>query len=904
MAAGPASLPLLFLCLLAAPEDNPPAAGSLSPPGSLTRRFEWSFDTTDPEGRELYAMREVGLFMGGRPTHPQWLQEFGARADPKARDRFPREPEATLWLKDVSKTHRVLHLQSRGDHLLVHLARPVAAAGGVALRLGAQVRLQGQREGALKLRVRFSGEGLAAPARLLESPPLSEAPDWRKVELAGRVPERAESLDLEILLEGSYKDGPAQAWVDSVVLELSPGLTIDWPGRSLLLFAGEETAIPFHLESRGLPPGTYLIAAEMERLYPEGGAAARGPLSFAGRRYVAKAAAGAMTGLRFRGDVRQMFAGPLPPGLWELRIKVRGPTGPSVDDGAPVAEGSERLGLLPAAPGPPRPAGLRLGWAVSPAEILQGDLGLLAAIPATFPLAELLWDLGDLPQSAPPHELVVPAKLAPAVKLRPAAAPLPELPPSVKLRGAAAQTPWVGRAGRGFLAHPDAAALLRGWAPAIRFWALPAEAAELSKGETLKRLLEPPEAVNLGATGGGARPSWASFREFEAAAGGSMQPPLEDLSPHPRDWALLSASRSPSERDDFLRLSGLLLDFARAGHRRLFLKGPAAFLAERTASGHAGPRLPLLAWAVLGRLLSGDPIQDRQRLDPRGRFVAVRDGEEQLLIAMSRGDGFRVRVWTGRPISGEDLFGEKMEVPFDSATLESDLSVEPRPVVYRGLDLGIADTLDSLSEVEPGLRPIFTAQDLSFRLTNRAAGPVTLGLGLVLPPGHLVEGRPQRTILPGEEAILTFQVTVPDSLPSGRIRATLAMDLEAGGKKIRFSRERFLEIRSRNLRITPGADDPAGRTLFFNLECVSGRPIAARVDCRVLLGGSRDLLWSWDERLLPGGRRTLSMPLEPPLDPLVGKEVRITAEVRGSPDSLSERYFLRKVAGKLALRPD
>src|SRR5207249_676972 len=56
------------------------AAGQEDPGGA--RRTSWGFETTGAGGRELYAMEDVPILLGGRPTHPDWTEEFGAGADP------------------------------------------------------------------------------------------------------------------------------------------------------------------------------------------------------------------------------------------------------------------------------------------------------------------------------------------------------------------------------------------------------------------------------------------------------------------------------------------------------------------------------------------------------------------------------------------------------------------------------------------------------------------------------------------------------------------------------------------------------------------------------------------------------------------------------------------------------
>src|SRR5688572_21557649 len=87
------------------PDRSAPLAGT-SPP--LPRRYQWGFETTDPSGREVFAMAEVPMFLDGRPTQPDWVQEFGVRADRERRDRFPREPGAGFTREDPHSGSRSL----------------------------------------------------------------------------------------------------------------------------------------------------------------------------------------------------------------------------------------------------------------------------------------------------------------------------------------------------------------------------------------------------------------------------------------------------------------------------------------------------------------------------------------------------------------------------------------------------------------------------------------------------------------------------------------------------------------------------------------------------------------------------------------------------------------------------
>jgi hypothetical protein len=861
------------------------------------RRFEWGFETTDERGRELYAMEEVPLSLGDRPTQPDWVQDFGARADPARRDRFPREPAAALTSRDAARGRRSLHLESRGDCARVRLARPVAASGGLTIRLGAVVKLRGLQEGNLRLQVSCLGGDDAPPVTVLESPPLSGDHDWNRVEIAGQVPEGTEFVQVSILLEGSYRDGESHAWVDSLELVLAPGLRFEFAGRKILLFGASDPEIPFDFEARGVPPGPYEVEVKIDRLgadaSPRAGAK---PLVFRANRYAidptdsSSGSARRTPVLRFQGDLRRLFPGePLPDGPLRLGLRLRRSTGPAGEDAPPIGEEEARLGILPGAQGGAAPRGLRLGMVFTPSELRQGGLEFLSALPEGFPIAELLWDMagGRKPGEDPP------------------------LPPEIRLAGQRVPLAWRGRFGPDFPREARAAASLREWSHRIRSWeaALGPENGEAAVAvQKIRSSADLSSFVTLGSPAAAVRPAWSSFQVFELGEtfAGPEAGASTSRAPEVQDWTIAPAPREADEREEFLHLSRLLLDIARAGHHRVFFRGAVDLLAGRPAAGARSPRLAAFAWVGLGRILSTGPVREDYPWDSRGTFLAVSVPGGHVLITMARGrEGFERKLWTGVELRGEDLLGNRVAAPFDEGTGESVIPVGLEPVIWRGFDPCALATVESLVESGPGLKLESGDQEVQFRVKNRGEKPVTMRLALKLPDG-LRPGAPPapREVEPGAETTFRFPVGVPDGFSGSRLRAGLRLDIDGPDRKCAYSGERRLAIRSDSLRIAAEEYDAARRRLTFTVESAAGRPLAVHLWCRVFLSGSEDLQESWEERLPPQAKRSLAMDLDLPPATLAEKEVLIGAEVRGGGESLSGRYHLRSDGGRLRLIAD
>jgi hypothetical protein len=897
------------------------AAGGPPPPGpgrlDFPRKITWGFETISSSGSEISPLEEVPIFIGDRATQPDWVQEFGIQADPDRRDRFPREPLATFSSAESRDGRRSLHLLSRGDCVLIRQTHPAPVIGGLSLRLAAQVKLRGLRAAALFLRIRFSGDEIDPADDLLSSPPIRGDGDWREIDLEGRVPDRADSLAVEICLEGSYRDGEVHAWVDAMSLDLAPGLLIDWSGRECLLWGSSDAEIPIGLRAVGLPPGEYEIeiAAEPRRKGGEGGR-----LVFKTRRYLPAsprwtspsgpdlphpAPAQRTEGLRYRGDLRQMFPD-LPGGPLRLSIRLK-PSGAEAGLGGGAggrtgASSSERIGILPGDATPLPPGRSRIGFVVASRDP-AGDVAVIAALPRGFPVGGLVWDVD---------------RGGPAVEALP--------PPEVLRPGERASVPWKGRFGRSFLDDPGTAArLLSGWSLRIRSWEAAVGPDDGKATDVLAKIRSGQEFVSLGAPAGPRRPDWASFRVFEIPPGwkGTAGPfPAHAPGTVPRacttpgvgaeaglpaapeegDWTIAEAPRAEDEVEEMAALSRLILQLSAAGHRSIHLRGALDVLVPRTAGGQRSPRLAAFAWSRLGRLLAAGPIREMSGLDPRGLFLVVPDAGGNSLVAISRdGATFGMNLWTGGPVRGEDILGLTVEAPHDSKTGESRIEVRPEPLVIRGFDPGLADTVRSLSLEGAGAEETGRNPVLRFRIRNRSPRPLALGMALDLPAGWRSAGGGKRSIPPGEESVFAFDLEKPEGPGSGKVKAGVRMEIERDGRVLPFVSERFLEPASEGIRLTGEALDIAGRTLGFEVENLEARPVAVRAFCRVVLGGKDDLIESWEENLPPAGKRRLRMDLAVPSDALEEKEVVIGASVGGRGDGITGRYLIRKVSGALAL---
>ena len=915
------------------PETTP----SLREPLNFPKRFAWSFETVDSNGRDVFAEEEVAVFKGDRPTHPDWIQEFGLDADPAHRDRYPRDPVATFSSREARQGRRSLHLLSRGDWVLVRLSWPVPVVSGITVRLAAFAKTQGLREGSLRLRVLFSGQNLPDAQKTLESGRLRGGKAWESLELKGQVPRGAEFLRIDILLEGSYRDGEAEAWVDALEMELMPGLRIDWGDRDLLLFGPGDEEIPFSLEACGMSPGGYRLEVDLERLALDGKTPLGAPLFFTANRFVSSAsrtsaaaesvfAAGearafgqeetaadreegplasateepALTSLRFSGDLRQMFRQPgLPSGILRMGCRIRerlAPARPGEEGplGEVLVEAEDRLGLLPFPAEPIVPKGLRLGISWTQPQIDSGELAVMASLPKGFPLADLLWDLSAVKILADP----------------------PRLPPEIRLIGERIALPWSGRFGVDFLRSPAAVQWLLNWSSHIRSWEAVVGPEEPAMLDLHRAIREGKNFVSLGASADLGRPSWARFLVFGPRAGsvedtaGPRGPVggLESsgLQPESWDWAILDAPRAGSPRERATVFSRSLLELAASGYRHLFVPRAFDLLAEPPAGGHRSPLPAAFAWVGLGRLLAAGPAQRAGDWDPRGIFLIVPDGTGQSIVAMARGEEtFELPVWTGLPLEGRDLFGDPFDAAFDEFSCESRIRVGMEPVIYRGFDAGLVATVRSLAAVETELQPQIRSQRLRFSVRNRCHDPLSMGLSVLLPEGWGVDGgRGLRSLDPGAEAVFDVSLEAPQDYQTGKVKAALRLDLEHQGHRCFFRTERILEPRSGLIRISGESIDGESRRLSFSVENLAGRTLPVRLFCRVIIGGEEDLLESWDDRIPPQSSRRFAFDLDRSAGMLEGKEVRIGAEVRGQGESLGGRYRLKSAGGRMGIVPE
>jgi len=883
---------LLFTFLLAEEETPPlhPETASLSPvrspgPADSRLRFTWNFETTDPKGRELYPLEEVPLLLGERPTQPFWIQLFGNGADPLRRDRFPRRPAATLSSMSPGEGHRSLHIQSRGDCILVQLSSSIPVTGGVALRLSADVKLKGLREGGLQFRVFFAGEQLREQEARHAFPPLRGDRDWSRVKFNGLVPDDARFLKVEILLEGSFRDRVAQAWVDSMELEILPRLRIDWD-REFLLFGTGEREISFQLEARGLEPGEYQLGVDLLGLHLDPGIPPESPRRFEAQRYVPAPAESVPSGkgnltssLRFRGDLRRMFPGPaLHPGpyglVFRLRRADRSGGGSPVDGG----ERTERIGLIRGATTEAETRAVLLGMVWKQSQILRGDLAVLAGFPAGFPLSGLLWDLaGEWKAGAPP-----------------------ELPPEVRLSGSRSQIPWSGRLGEDFLRDPGAPAIFGNWSPHIQGWEVAVDPESPLAAESLAKIRGRVEFISLGAQAGFTRPSWARFRVFEMA--GAPGPGGEI--PEIQDWAIVESPGEENEWDGFLTFCRTLLGLARDGYRNIYYRQAFDLLGQRSSDGNLSPRRAAFAWMGLGRWLARSPVLRDCKWDPRGLFLVLQDGRDHSLLVMARGkEPFSLRRWTGLPLHGEDLLENPVTCRFLKESGESEIQVRPEPVLYRGLDLNLLDTVYSLDLSGPPLKPGRKKQEIRFQVKNGSDQPGIFRLKMEMPRDWWVTGGgAARKVEPGGETTFQFPVEAPEGFQGDEtVPVNLHLEIERNGRTYSYREARSLECSSKLIRLRDVRVDSASGKLRFILENRAGDTLDVQLYCRVLLGGKKDLLEFWDARLPPAGERSFTAPLRRPAEDLDGKEIQIGAKVRGRNEFLGRRYRLKGSGDSLLL---
>jgi len=877
--------------------------------GSQVRTYRWDFEVVDSSGRQLFSdLKEVPILLDGKQTQPHWVQDFGAAADPARRDRFPREPMATFSSISPRAGHRSLHIYSRGDHALIRLAQPLAAAGGGAFRAHGWIRLKGLREASVQLRMGFRGERLPASERFIASDPLRGEGDWKSIHLEGRIPDSAASADLQILLSGSYHDREMHAWIDSLELEIGPGIRLHWGGRRLLLFGEEEPDIVFSLDAGGLAPGGYRLEAALQPLCLDPAAPPRQHLDYSCERFASTGDGegfGTPTShaapLRFRGNLREMFASEkLPRGLHDLEIRIRGPMAGEDRRDAPVAASyTERLGILPAAREPLCLRGVRMGWALSGEDLRRGDLQVLDSLPKGFALDELLWDLSG--EGASQAEI--------------------EPPPGVRLRGDRRPLHWRGRLGPAMLEDPDL--LIRRLLAAsrtLRSWAISADPANDKAAQAIERVRTSFDFMALGARAGGARPPWASFRVHEvnpsrnAAAGGAR--PAEPKegpergsgkvateAPEAGDWTIVERMPLSGEREDALSFSRLLLELAAGGHRRIFWRGATQLWKLDGPGDRLAPSRGAFAWCALGRALAGGVVQRRGGFDARGEFYIIGNGTERFLVALSAGAGaFSFRAWTGGPVEGVDLYGDPVSAAYDSETGESEISVGPEPVRYHGIDLLLLDTVESVFSSAGTLQSRRGVQPLEFRLTNHTSEPLGVRLAIRLPSNWRLEaGPPSRAVAPGETARLPFEVARRESAGRAFVKAELTLDVERGGRRFTRRRELALAVESPLIKLSGESIDPATRRLRFAVGNLSPRPLSLRVFCRLPLDAGRELIESWDERLAPRAERILELPLDARDDVLDGKVVRLGLEASGYDDSISKEFTVRRAGDRLIL---
>ncbi len=917
----------VVLCILCASgaasgaglEDSPgtaAAARALSrrSAGGQVRFFRSDFEVVDSSGRQLFSdLKEVPILLDGKQTQPDWVQDFGATADPARRDRFPREPMATFSSVSPRAGHRSLHLHSRGDHALVRLARPLPAAGGGTFRAEGWVRLQGLREASVQLRMVFRGEQLPAAERFIASEPARGDGGWKAIRLEGRIPDGAESADLQILLLGSYSDRETHAWIDSLELEVGPGIRLHWGNRRLLLFGEDEPEVPFNLDAGGLAPGGYRLEAALQPLSLDPAAPPRKPFAYSCGRFVSAENHGdsgdrsaLAASLRFRGNLREMFAeGKLPRGLHDLQFRILGPlAGEDPRDALVAARSTERLGILPAARGPLSLRGVRMGWALNAEELRRGDLQVLDSLPKGFVLAELLWDISGETSLETPLDT----------------------PPEVRLRGDRRPLHWRGRLGPAFLENPDLLLhRLLGASRTLRAWAISADPADPQAAKAMERVRAGFDFIAMGARSGGDRPPWANFRVHEvdpsrrAAAGAArsaepekrpgkeaMESPAANA-PVANDWTIVELFSSSDERGEALSFSRLLLELAAGGHRRIFWRGaPDLWRLRGPGKSHA-PSRGVFAWATLGRALAGGEVRKRDGLDPRGEFYVVGDGPgdgaERVLVAFASGTAaFTFRAWTGAPVEGVDLYGDPVAARYDPETFESEIAVAPEPAIYRGIDLLLMDTVESLTPSAGALQSRKGKQSLEFQFTNRTSGPLEVRLAIRLPPSWRVESSPPaRTVPPGETARLPFYVAIEESTGRDLVNAELTLDVEREGRRFTRRREMALAVESPLIKLSGETIDPATRRLRFAVANQAARPLSLRVFCRLPLGEGRELVESWDERLAPRAERRLELPLPADDGVLDGKVLHLGVEVSGHDDFISERFAIRRTEDRLVL---
>ncbi len=836
--------------------------------------YKWDFETLDDNGKEQFGKEIVPIYWSDeRPSQRNWRQKFGVAASSTRPDRFPRHtPAYFVHDSHVISGRRALRLQSEGDNILVSLAneRKVRIFGEAEVTFSGWIKTLGLQHGSVKIILRFFKDGFEIPGSRLTSTAihgrhgLKAQPDsgikileskqgWhRYLLIQDRAPTEAEEFDIQIVLEGSFKDEKATVWCDRFEVEIMPGCRLAWPGRENLLIQPGEP-VELQVECFGLNAGRYKVRVSMRRTWPVFQERSR-ELTFESYRYVSTS----KVPLRLLEDLRARFflvEEDLGPGLYRVQVDI-------IWKDEVISSGSNEFAWIGSwGEVTPTPT-VRLGWIFpfenkKPLKFNQ----IFHYQNSGFPLHQVLMDLGDW---SPVRKTLTQNRTSVEDTLKNL---------KMMVSGDAAIS-WSARIQWGEDIPAKAwkdfflAAL-----PGLRMWHIQSERPLTpEEAQVLVDLKKESPILEFGFKPdvNGDIPSWAQFRVVSIQPNQKINWPA-NKKPGPKDWAIIELDDDLEVEEKVSFFGRSVIDLSHQGFRRIFLKTKGEFFQGpmNASDEFVAPDPYLLAWIGTGRFLArSTPVKDYEwSPSPRdqGVFRLFNDyGKVDTLVVYSRDKNkFDLDLWTGEPLQASDLLGSVLTIPYDSKTGISKIPVHTVPRFLFPLPTGRVETALSLKRLTESLRPWPRTQNLVYQLTNRIAKTIDVEMSLEVLEEEGWKARSsntRKTMNPFSEntpiedvtEIWDWEVDLPQPTPLLKdYPFRIVMRLSEDGRDFHYYLDDNILLGSDVVEVTVDPITLSSNMIKFKLLNIWNKPLRLQVFSRILDGQQSGLSRIWSQIFLP-----------------------------------------------------